>query len=126
MKKFILILSIILFYNCSPKLNSAKETNLTFRNGNEIIKLEILSENKFIKIEIPTKVKVITENIKVENLSFSAPGIRFIKTEPKLENEITLEINAKKESAISGKFTLNVSYKSDGKMVFNKFLIPIK
>ena len=118
-------LLIIFFYNCSPKLNKTQEGNLVFRNGIELIRLEILRENKSITVGMPIRVKVLAENIKVENLSFSAPNLQFVKSEPKLDNEIILEINAKKENIVSRKFALNVSYKSDGKIIFHKFLIPV-
>ncbi|MEQ3690541.1 MAG: hypothetical protein ABNG98_03385 [Flavobacterium sp.] len=127
MKKIILILVTILFFNCSSRINSTNENNLIFSNKNEKIELEFLTENKFLETEVPTKVKIKTKNIKVEDLSFSAPGIKFAKTFPKVENEITLEINAKEENTTSGNFPLNVSYKkNNGELIFHKFLIPVK
>lgn len=125
MKNIVSFLLIVLFYNCSPKLNKTQEENLIFRNGIEWIRLDVLRENKSITVGNPIRLKVLTENIKVENLRFSAPNLQFVKSESKLDNEIILEISAKKENIISRKFALNISYKSDGKMIFHKFLIPV-
>ena len=126
MKTFLLIFVVVLFYDCSPKLKSGREENFIFINGKESVKLEILTGNKFIQSGVATNIKVITENIKVENLAFGGPGLRFVKNEYKFENEMTLEVNFNKENFDSGIYTLWVSYKSDGKSVSHTFLIPVK
>ena len=126
MKNFLLLFTLILFYNCTPKFNATKGEDLTFVNGKEKVKLEILTGNKYIESEVATTLKVTTENINVEDLAFAGPGVRFIKSENKIENEINLEINSNKDNFPSGNYTLMVFYKSNRKSISHRFLIPIK
>lgn len=77
----------------------------------------------FLKIDNPVKINILTENINKESLVFSAPGIQLIKGVSNPENQVTLELTAKKEDVVNNKIPPRVSYKNAEKTIFH---IPVK
>ncbi|WP_281310231.1 hypothetical protein [Flavobacterium flavigenum] len=97
-----------------------------FKNGNQKIILKVDNGTKNLIWGKTSKLILQFENIEVQKLSVSAPGIKPIKNEKNI-NELKLEITPEKELFESDSLSLNVGYKDESNnYIHHAFLILIK
>lgn len=127
MKK-IIPLAFLLFYltNCISQNNISLNENFVFQNGDEEISFEILTGNKYLEVNIPTKTKFKFENVEPKTASLSGKTIRFLNEKETKENELLIEMSPKKEDLEDGKLIIRLSYKSKGEFKIFKLNIPVK
>ena len=127
MKKIIsLSFLLICLTNCASKKNNSLSESFEYQNGNEKIWFEILTGNKYLEINVPTKTKFKFENIDAKTASISGKTIRFLIEKETKENELLIEMSPKKEDLENGKLKIFLSYKSHGEFKMYELNVPVK
>ncbi len=126
MKNTHIFLILLIMFSCSPRIIKSESDNLEFSSGNKRIKIEILSDSKFIDRENPTKISIKGENIEVENLAYSSYfGFKLVDKDFE-NNTYIIEFNPKIGEVKTEKFEFSISFVEDNKTIIHKFLIPWK
>lgn len=103
-----------------------QEQNLEYHNGNQYMKLIIFSENPYLGLNQPTKLKLKLKNIEVEELTVSGKGLSslgYFQT----NTQLMFKVKADEKSTINGNWELNIEKKEKDKIIWHhKFIIPVK
>jgi hypothetical protein len=103
-----------------------QKDEFTFENGNQKIILKIDNGAKSLKWGKTSRLILQLENIELQKLSVSAPGIKPIRSKKSI-NELKLEITPEKRLFESDSLSLNVGYKDEtDNYILHAFLILIK
>lgn len=118
----IALLFISLANSCSSIKNQTQSKNLKYQNNEVIITVEIVSDHPYIDSENPTKIKVKSVNLDVNELGFAAPFSFNLLESNSQNNEVILEINPKMGKLQGDYFNFVVTYGT----ISHTFLIPYK
>lgn len=119
-------LLLILFLFCSLKsVGQNAENSFVYENNGDKIVLKIDTENPFLIKDRINPIIIQTENIDIQALSLSGPGLMFATTKSTETNELLMEIDLVSQKA-SKKYTLHFSYRKNEEFYHGTFKIPIK
>ena len=113
-----LILITFTFLNCG--IDKSEEVALSYKSGNQEVKIEIENGKNYIEYNKPTKTDFVLTNIDMNTFSVNGLGIRIIDVE---EGVMKTEINVPKE--YSEKDTLNIKIQFGEERKKCEFNIPL-
>ena len=125
----ILSITIVAFFvtSFSP---FEQDQNLEYRNGNQHVTIIIISENPYLILNQPTKIKVILENVEPEKLTVSGRGLKSfdgLQWSTRESTKLMFVVTPDEESLVDGKWEMNMSENEKGKMKWHhKFSIVVK
>ena len=103
-----------------------QEQNLEYHNGNQYMKLIIFSENPYLSLNQPTKLKLKLENIEFEKLTVSGKGLSSLGLF-QTNTQLMFKVIVDEKSIIDGNWELNIEEKQKDKIIWHhKFIIPVK
>lgn len=124
MKAIYSILFVTILCLCNGCSNTKiNQNHLEFRNDNQVITIEILDENKSLKFNESTEVKLNLKNIDKKSLTVSGNGVGYSNSQD--DNVLLLIITPPKSSIKKKSFELIVIYRLDEKFISHKFLLPV-
>jgi hypothetical protein len=121
---------VIVAFSVTSSSPFEQDQNLEYRNGNQHVTLIIISENAYLILNQPTKIKVKLENIDAEKLTISGRGLKSLDGLQWITREsakLTFLVTPDEKSLVDGKWEMNMSENENGKMKWqHKFSIVVK
>lgn len=123
MKAIISFFALILFTSFTGNI---QEDSLTFRDNDQVIKLELATQKKYLVMNDPTEIKVSVEKIDLKKSSIIGKGICLTGEEGK--NFFMISITADEENVFNNQYSVTFNYPTgkNKKLKNHKFLIPVK
>lgn len=97
-----------------------------YKNGNQSVTLILISENAYLVLNQPTKIRVKLVNVSAENLTFSGRGLQADNV-LEMNTKVTLTVTPNKKSVVNGNWEMNITENENGQQKWqHKFLIPVR
>ncbi len=123
MKAIISFFTLILFTSFTGNI---QEDGLTFRDNDQVIKLEIETQKKYLVMNELTEIKVSVEKIDLKKSSIIGKGICLTGEQGK--NYFIISITVDEENVFNNQYSVTFNYPTgkNKKLKNHKFLIPVK
>jgi hypothetical protein len=120
------ILSFLMLFLLSSFAFDLQENSFIYKDEDQVIKLELETNQKYLVLNHPTEIKVTVENIDLRHSSIVGKGICITGESGK--NYFTITTTVEKESVINNQYTISFNYSigRNRKLKNHKFLIPVK
>ena len=116
---------LILLFFCSLKsIGQNAENSFVYENNGDKVILTT-DENPYLLKNRINPIIISTENIDIQSLSLSGPGLMFASVKSPKKNELLMEIDLVDQKT-SRKYILHFSYRKNGEFYHGKFKMPIK
>ena len=121
-----IVLSILTLFLLSSFAFDLQENSFIHRDQDQVIKLELETNQKYLILNHPTEIKITVENIDLRHSSIVGKGICLTGENGK--NFFTVTTTVEEESVINNQYTISFNYSigRNRKLKNHKFLIPVK
>ncbi|MFT6638879.1 MAG: hypothetical protein ACJAYP_001465 [Flavobacterium sp.] len=123
MKLYLSIVSLIIF---SSFITNIQEESLVFRDKDQVIKLELNTQKKYLVMHQSTEIKVSVEKIDLKKSSIIGKGVCLTGEEDK--NYFVVSITVDDENVFNNQYSLTINYPTgkSKKLKNHKFIIPVR
>ncbi|MEQ3691505.1 MAG: hypothetical protein ABNG98_08340, partial [Flavobacterium sp.] len=120
MKLYLSIVSLIIF---SSFITNIQEESLVFRDKDQVIKLELNTQKKYLVMHQSTEIKVSVEKIDLKKSSIIGKGVCLTGEEDK--NYFVVSITVDDENVFNNQYSLTINYPTgkSKKLKNHKFII---
>jgi len=120
MGKTIIISLFVIFIN-----SIFFQNDLTFKEGDRILKLEINNGKNHLKFGNNNIIKLKIQNINIEKLTVCGQGLKVLTKSIK-NQEVTVEVNVKEAYVKNDKWNMYFIANEKDTILMHKFLIDVK
>lgn len=123
MKTVLSFFALLFLTSFTPNL---QQNDLVFRDNDQVIQLELATQNNYLVFKEPTEIKISVEKIDLKKSSIIGKGISLTGEQGK--NFVVISITANEENVFNNQYSITFNYPTgkNKKLKNHKFLIPVQ